>query len=125
MSKLRYRREFTDNLSQEEFDEEVSEMAILTTKNTGMPYKILIDSIGIERKRKNNSPRIMISIDEHYRDIVPVSIDQKNPEVLIDRKNISDIELIFNWIKSNYEILIKHWNQEIDDFDAILSLCID
>lgn len=122
---IRYIREFTDNLSQEEFDEEVSEMAILTTKNTGMPYKILIDSIGIERKRKNNSPRIMISIDEHYRDIVPVSIDQKNPEVLIDRKNISDIELIFNWIKSNYEILIKHWNQEIDDFDAILSLCID
>ena len=119
MSKLRYKREFTDNLSQEEFDEEVSEMAILTTKNTGMPYKILIDSIGIERKRKNNSPRIMISIDEHYRDIVPVSIDQKNPEVLIDRKNISDIELIFNWIKSNYEILIKHWNQEIDDFDAL------
>ena len=67
----------------------------------------------------------MIDIDEHYRDIVPISIDRINSEILIDRKNISDIELIFNWIKSNYDILIKHWNQEIDDFDAILSLCID
>lgn len=34
MSKLRFIREFTDGLSQEDFDEEVSEMAILTTKNS-------------------------------------------------------------------------------------------
>ena len=46
MSKLRYKREFTEGLTQEEFDEEVSEMAILTTKNTGLPYKILIDYSG-------------------------------------------------------------------------------
>ena len=46
MSKLRYKRNFTDGLTQEEFDEEVSEMAILTTKNTGLPYKILIDYSG-------------------------------------------------------------------------------
>lgn len=45
MSKLRYKREFTDNLSQEEFNEEVSEMAILTTKNTGLPYKEVIDNV--------------------------------------------------------------------------------
>ena len=38
MSKLRYKRNFTDGLTQEEFDEEVSEMAILTTKNTGLKY---------------------------------------------------------------------------------------
>ena len=118
MSKLRYKREFTDNLSQEEFDEEVSEMATLKQSNSHLPYMFLIDYDGKNRRRENNIPRIMISLDNHFRELIPISIDKYNPEVLID-KEILEFEVIKKFIVKHYEILIRHWNQELDDLDAL------
>ena len=118
MSKLRYIREFTDNLSQEDFDEEVSEMAILKQSNSHLPYMFLIDYDGKNRRRENNIPRIMISLDNHFRELIPISIDKYNPEILID-KEILEFEVIKKFIVKHYEILIRHWNQEIDDLDAL------
>lgn len=110
--------EFTDNLSEEDFEEELGEMAHLWTKYSKLPYRIMIDHDGIKRKRVNNSPRIMVSIKEGYKLVVPISIDRDNPEILID-KEVPEFEIIKNWIKFNYDILISHWNREIDDLDAL------
>ena len=41
--------EFTNNLSEEEFEEELGEMAHLTQKKSGLPYRIMIDYLGKER----------------------------------------------------------------------------
>ena len=109
---------FTDNLSEEEFYEEIGEMASFWKKYSKLPYEVLIDSLGIERKRENNSPRVMISLDDSYKDIVPISIDKDNPEVLIEIE-VLNINIIKNWIIKNYDILIEHWNQEISDGEAI------
>lgn len=111
---------FTDNLSEEEFYEEIGEMASFWKEYSKLPYEVLIDSLGRERLRKNNSPRVMISLDDSYREIVPISIDKDNPKVLINRKLLNiNIEIIKNWIIKNYEILMKHWNQEISDGEAV------
>ena len=108
---------FTDNLSEEEFEEELEEMHIIWKENSHLPYDVLIDHDGKNRKRKDNSPRIMISIDEHYRDIVPISIDRDNPEILLDKdREVFNIEIIKHWIIKNYDILIRHWNQRLDDY---------
>lgn len=111
---------FTDGLSLEEFfDGEISDMLKIWEDDTGLKYQVLLDYFGKERKRKNNSPRLMIDLSgHHYRDIVPVSIDKFNPEILIDRK-VPDFESVAKWIKQNYFILISHWNQKLDDTDVV------
>ena len=110
--------EFTDGLSEEDFEEELGEMAHLWVEYSKLPYRVMIDHDGIKRKRRNNSPRIMISIKDNYKLVVPISIDRENPEILID-KEVSKFEIVKEWIKFNYEILIKHWNRKIDDLDAL------
>lgn len=124
MSKLRYKREFTDGLSQEDFDEEVSEMAGLETKESKLPYRILIDYGGKSRNRENNSPRIMVNLDNHYKELVPISIDRDNPKILIN-KDIPNFQILKQWIIMNYDILIRHWNHKIDDFDALELLILN
>lgn len=92
--------EFTDNLSEEDFREEIGEMAHLWEQDSGLPYRVMIDSMGIERKRENNSPRVFISMDKHYERIFPVSIDKGNPKILINLEDEVKSELLFNWIKN-------------------------
>ena len=107
---------FTDNLSEEDFEGELEEMNLLWKESLKLPYDILIDYEGETRNHRiNNSPRIFVSLDDIQRDIVPISIDRNNPEVLID-KEVPEFEIIKNWIKSNYDILIRHWNQRLDDY---------
>lgn len=115
---------FTDDLSLEDFDEELSDMIRFGEEDTGVKYRIMLDPLGKERKRKNNSPRLMIDFDGHLRDVIPISIDKFNPEILIDRE-VQDFKKIANWIKKNYSIIMKHWNQEIDDVETIFLLCND
>lgn len=59
----------------------------------------------------------MISLDDRLENIVPISIDKISPKVLIElNQDISDLQLIFNWIKNNYDILIRHWVQRLNDY---------
>lgn len=108
--------QFTDNLSEEGFEGELEEMNLLWKESLKLPYDMLIDYEGKTRNHRiNNSPRVFVSLDDIQRDIVPISIDKENPEVLIDRE-IPEFEVIKEWIKKNYDILIRHWNQRLDDY---------
>ena len=60
----------------------------------------------------------MISLDDSYKSVVPISIDKENPEILID-KEVPKFEIIRDYIINHYEGLMKHWNQEIDDLDTL------
>ena len=112
---------FTDDLSWEDFEEEISEMAHLKKKKSGLPYDILIDYDGKRRTRQNNSPRIMIRLDDTQFNFVPVSIDDKEPAILFERE-VPDFEVVNDWIKKNFDILMNHWNNEIDDYEALVAL---
>lgn len=112
---------FTDGLSLEDFDEELSEMAHLKKKKSGLPYDVLIDYDGKRRARPNNSPRVMIRLDDKKFDFVPVSIDDKEPAVLIECE-VSEFAVVADWIKKNFDTLMNHWNNEIDDYEALVAL---
>ena len=77
----------------------------------------MIDSEGINRRRKDNSPRIMVCLDDNFDELVPISIDKYNPEILIN-ETLEQFEKISDWIKRHYNVLMKHWNQEISDFES-------
>ena len=109
---------FTDGLSLEDFEDELSEMAHLWKTSSGLPYDVLIDHNGKNRVRPNNSPRIMITQDQ--LDFIPVSIDKERPVALIECE-IPEFEVVANWIRENFDILIRHWNHEIGDYEALVS----
>lgn len=66
----------------------------------------------------------MINVDNYYRELLPVSINRINPKILID-KEIPDFQSVKQWIIENYNILINHWNNRIDDFDALEMLILN
>ncbi|MBR1420844.1 MAG: hypothetical protein IJ575_07325 [Selenomonadaceae bacterium] len=112
---------FTDGLSLEDFEDELSYMAHLWRISSGLPYEVLIDYDGKNRPRPNNSPRIMICLDRTQYDFVPISIDKEKPVALIECE-IPEFEMIADWIKENYDILMRHWNNEISDYEALVAL---
>lgn len=89
-------------------------MANVSKDDTGLPYDIWIDSEGKLRKVGHNSPRIKVDVDG---DRIPVSISQ-NPMILVDKK-IPKFNLIKNYVIKYFDVLIKHWNKELTDKQAL------
>ena len=114
--------EFTDGLTSEEYWESFWDRVTLGGDTLGLKYDICLDPLGKERKRKNNSPRLLVEMTGNRKERIPVSIDRFNPQILISR-DIPNFESVADWIKENYPVLIRHWNQEIDDFDLVYFLC--
>lgn len=55
-------------------------------------------------------------------DWVTVAIDKENPAITNGNYNNlkqNDLEIIFNFIKTNYKQLIDLWNDKIDPYDCI------
>ena len=70
-------------------------MTTLKQSNSHLPYMFLIDYDGKNRRRENNIPRIMISLDNHFRELIPITIDKTNPKILID-KEVPNFEVVKN-----------------------------
>lgn len=87
----------------------LSEMANLTTDDTGLNYVIWIGEIGGQ-----HGPRVKVSnVKGKFasNDNFVISID-KNPINLtpkFTKINNNDVEDVKDWIKLNYDILIKLW----------------
>ncbi len=96
----------------------LQEMANLLKRYTGLPYDIWLDSLGCKRDVPHNLPRLKVVVDGNR---IPVSIDESKPVILVNAK-ISKFKEISNWITAKYPILIRHWNKEIDDEEAIALL---
>lgn len=109
---------FTEKMTPEEIEDAMFGMACLRAPQTGTDYNIWIDYFGSTKKI---SPRVLIDFDGHCTDVIPISIDEFNPKVLVDRE-VPNFEKVANWIKRNYSVLIQHWHQEFDDGDAIFLL---
>ena len=105
----------------EENDDYLFEMANLTKADSGLDYDIWIDSVGNLRKGSHNEPRLKVDVDN---DRIPVLIDEKEPKILVNKK-IKGFNKIKKWIIQNYDILIKHWNKELTDRQALNALSKD
>jgi hypothetical protein len=92
------------------------EMANIKSRETGLPYDIWIDSMGSRRNIPHNTPRIKVDVNGER---IPVLISKEDIKC---QKDFLDKAKIVNWIKDNYETLIRHWNGEISDFEAITLL---
>ena len=107
-----------ENLQQLHESEAFFEMANISKKRTKLKYDIWLDSAGNSRKNKHSLPRVKIIIDN---DMIHVSIS-KNPEFLVDvlkYKKLNDIKPVFDFIAKFEDVLLMHWNEEIDDMGAL------
>ena len=107
-----------ENLQQLHESEAFFEMANISKKRTKLKYDIWLDSAGNSRKNKHSLPRVKIIIDN---DMISVSIS-KNPEFLVDvskYKKLNDIKPVFDFIAKFEDVLLMHWNEEIDDMGAL------
>lgn len=89
---------------------ELSEMANLFMKDTNLPYDIWIDSFGSSRKVSHSKPRLKVDLDKK---LIPVSIERE-PKILVN-VDIPKFRLLIKFIRNNLEVLMKHWNREIND----------
>lgn len=90
------------------------EMARISASDSKLRYDIWLDDAGSSRKNKHNLPRVKIIIDNN---MIPISIS-KNPEFLVDvskYKKIKNIKPVFDFIAKFEDVLLMHWNEEIDD----------
>ena len=90
------------------------EMANVSKEDTGLPYDLWIDSEGKNRKIKHSTPRLKVDVNG---DRIPVSIEQ-NPRILAD-KEIPKFSKVKKYIQKYYKVLIKHWNKELTDKQAL------
>lgn len=114
-SKYNYQVEDVNELIEQEA---FFEMANISKNKTKLRYDIWLDSVGSSRKNKHNLPRVKIIIDNN---MIPISIS-KNPEFLVDiskYKKIKGIKPVFDFIAKFEDVLLMHWNEEIDDIDLL------
>lgn len=117
----------TSNLleSVEELNEKEAffEMARISASDSKLKYDIWLDDMGCERNVPHNTPRVKLMVDGK---MIPISIS-KNPKFLVDISNykkIKDIKTIFDFISKFEDVLLMHWNGEIND-RQILNIIYD
>lgn len=96
--------------------------ATLEKKYTGLPVDLRLDEIGCKRKPKYlHYSEPLLTFQNNYDakahfDVLPMSISE-NPQVLEDAKYIKikpeEVETIRQFVVKHYELLLKHWRQEI------------
>jgi len=99
--------------------EQVYGMANLYPKRTGLPVIIWVDNVGAFRTNKHNMPRVKVQNvkgDKAIDDTFSLSIELE-PKVLAGECKLSskDLKAVTEYISDNYEVLMKAWNQEIDE----------
>lgn len=98
-------------------DNSLREMANILKNVTGLSHNIWLDSSGNSRITKHHEPRLKVEVDN---ELIPVTIDKNNPTIKSNtNKKITKFSEIAKWIGKNYVTLMRHWNREIDDEQAI------
>lgn len=95
------------------------ETANLTTEDSGLPYNVWLDSAGKDRNVEHNTPRLKVEVDNEF---IPMSISKDDVWSLKDFKKKS---VMVKWIMDNYDVLIRHWNKELTDRQALNLLSKD
>jgi len=98
-------------------EEVLYEMARVQRKNSGLPQQIFVTTRDYgtgnhwARIKVSNIPDTFSKTDNF---VVTIS---KTPQVVAGNPkfNASQLEDVFDWVKLNYDTLLKYWNKEYDD----------
>ena len=103
------------------FNEDIMfEMSTFKKEKSGLPFNIWLDDAGIYRTNKHSQPRLKVQDPDDLNSFISVLIDKDEPKILAGKfKRKQNLKSVFEYIKTNYEELIKVWNQEIDASDFI------
>lgn len=110
-------------------EEYLTEMAALRKERTGLPINIWIDEFGAKRNVPHFLPRVKIqsSIGNDMSNLASVSISE-HPMIIRGVENIrlsgKDLQKVIAYIKENYKLFLKVWNDEID-FDELKQALAD
>lgn len=92
-------------------------MAVIDKDEFDLPYDIWLDPAGSTRPTKHSLPRVKVVVDGQR---IPFSITD-DPKPLVHRK-IKDVQRIREWILKNKDVLLKQWNRQITDSQALKEL---
>ena len=92
-------------------------MAVATKSEFNIPYDVWIDRAANTRKVAHNLPRVKADVDGNK---VPFSVEDE-PRLLVRAKVKHENEII-KWIKLNKDVLLRQWNGEISDKEALTQL---
>ena len=106
MNKIRYR-----NIKLKNIDGFL--VVRLTSEDSGLPYDILLDSLG-----KNNiipdCPRVGVIVGDN---VIPVQIS--DDPVVLSGDDFPDANIVLNWVARYKTELLRHWNKEITDLEIL------
>lgn len=102
-------------------------LASVSPSKTGLPVVAWME-IGTGNER--TIPRVSFSKPNGNNllpdELIPFSIDAKNPEILLESVTVNltpkELDAIKKWIMKNYYTLLAHWAGEIDSCEATISL---
>ena len=97
------------------------EMSNLRPVSTGLSVFIWLDDMGSDRRNKHQLPRLKVAQQKANNFIGTVSISDK-PIVINGYIDIDILSDISKWIKLNLDVLLKHWNGEIETIELKLYL---
>lgn len=88
-------------------------VARASSEETGLPYDILLDSLG-----KNNiipdCPRVGVIVGDNVI-LVQISDDP----VILSGDDFPDANIVLNWVARYKTELLRHWNKEITDLEIL------
>lgn len=85
----------------------------ITAGETGLPYDILLDSLGVDNE-SSGRPRLGVVMGDI---VVPMSIDE-DPEVL-SGSHFEKAEAVKEWIAKHKQALLLHWNKKLTDREVL------
>jgi hypothetical protein len=106
----------------------IFEMAHFQSRDSGLQHSLWFDEVNQYRTNKINTPRVKIGLDNG--NLIPVSIEEQ-PGILLkgiqlakaeDELKGKPKEEMFNFISKNREVILQHWNGEIDSIDLFSKL---
>ena len=97
------------------------EMATIVPRESGVPYKIWLDPMGVTRGNEHTfSPRCKVEVDGNF---IPVEISD-SPKIPDSARKLMDREpkkfnLVYEYIKAYKDIFLAHYYGEISDKDVL------
>lgn len=91
-------------------------MAVIDKNLSGLPYDIWLDPAASNRNMRHNSPRLKVVVDGER---IPYIISDNPRQAVGTRKKVKHEADIIAWIIQNKEVLLKQWNNEISDKEAL------
>lgn len=111
-------------------DTSLFDMANVNKSRTGLPVNIWLDSLGRDRNGAHNEVRCKVqtikSNDNDRSNLTTVIVKPNQAEFAVKYKGdmtSKEQKEVLDYIAQRSEIVIQHYNKEIDDLEALSRMC--